>query len=110
MADVVLANEREVEVLTGRGGAGAAAALGERYRLAAVKMDRRGPSCADGRVLVASAEMIDEIDPRERVMLRRGAARDARARCRTEDALARACHAGALVAASEQAWPQPGLP
>ena len=55
--------------------------------------------------------MIDEIDPTGAgdafdgvllAMLVRGAA--------PEDALARACHAGALVAASEQAWPQPGLP
>lgn len=110
VADAVLANEREVEVLTGRGGAGAAAALGERYRLAAVKMDRRGAAlCADGRVLTAPAEVVDEIDPTgagdafDGVLLAtlvRGGA--------PENALDRACHAGALVAASEQAWPQLG--
>lgn len=110
VADAVLANEREVEVLTGRGGADAAAALGERYRLAAVKMDRRGAAlCADGRVLTAPAEVIDEIDPTGAgdafdgvllVTLVRGAA--------PEDALDRACHAGALVAASEQSWPRRG--
>jgi sugar/nucleoside kinase (ribokinase family) len=110
VADAVLANEREVEVLTGRGGADAAAALGERYRLAAVKMDRRGAALfADGRVLTAPAEVVDEIDPTgagdafDGVLLAtlvRGGAPD--------DALDRACHAGALVAASEQAWPQRG--
>jgi sugar/nucleoside kinase (ribokinase family) len=110
VADAVLANEREVEVLTDRGGADAAAALGERYRLAAVKMDRRGAAlCADGRVLTAPAEVVDEIDPTgagdafDGVLLAtlvRGGA--------PEDALDRACHAGAIVAASEQAWPQRG--
>ena len=63
-ATVVLANEREVEALTGRSGVDAAGALGERYRVAAVKMDRRGATlCVDGRVLTAPAEPVDEVDP-----------------------------------------------
>ncbi|MGZ8597909.1 MAG: carbohydrate kinase family protein [Actinomycetota bacterium] len=107
-ATAVFANEHEGEVLTGRTGADAAAALGERYRLAAVKMDRRGAAlCVDGRVLTTPAEPIVEIDPTGAgdafdgvvlATLARGAA--------PEDALAEACHAGALVAASEQAWPE----
>jgi len=107
-ATVVLANEREVEALTGRSGVDAAGALGERYRVAAVKMDRRGATlCVDGRVLTAPAEPVDEVDPTGAgdafdgvllAMLSCGAA--------PEDALAHACHAGALVAASEHAWPE----
>jgi ribokinase len=109
-ATVVLANEREVEALTGRSGADAAGALGERYRVAAVKMDRRGAALSvDGRVLTAPAEPVDEVDPTGAgdafdgvllAMLACGAA--------PEDALVHACHAGALVAASEHAWPDPG--
>jgi ribokinase len=111
-ATVVLANEREVDALTGRSGVDAAGALGERYRVAAVKMDRRGAAlCVDGRVLTAPAEAVDEVDPTGAgdafdgvllARLARGAA--------PEDALAHACHAGALVAASEQAWPERGAP
>ena len=109
-ATVVLGNEREVEALTGRSGADAAGALGERYRVAAVKMDRRGAAlCVDGRVLTAPAETVAEVDPTgagdafDGVLLA-GLARGAA----PEDALAHACHAGALVAESEQAWPERG--
>jgi sugar/nucleoside kinase (ribokinase family) len=108
-ATALLANEREAEVLTGRTGEEAAAQLGERYRLAAVKMDRRGAVlCLDGDVLSAPAEPVDEIDPTGAgdafdgvllAMLARGA--DA------ADALAGACNAGALVARSAQSWPEP---
>jgi ribokinase len=107
-ANVVLANDREAEVLTGRTGAEAAAALGERYRWAAVKMDRRGAAlCADGAVVVATGSPIGEVDPTgagdafDGVLLAslvRGAP--------VEDALARSCHAGAMVAATSQVWPE----
>jgi len=106
-ANVVLANEREAEVLTGRAGAEAASVLGERYRWAAVKMDARGAAlCADGAVIVAPAEPIDEIDPTGAgdafdgvllASLAQGAP--------PEEALARACHAGAMVAVTRAAWP-----
>lgn len=107
-ATAVFANEREAEVLTGRTGASTASRLGERYRLAAVKMDRRGAAlCFDGDVSIAPAEPVAEIDPTGAgdafdgvllAMLARGSA--------PGDALARACHAGALVASSAQAWPE----
>lgn len=108
--NTVLANEREAEVLTGRRGLEAAASLGDRYRIAAVKMDRRGAAlCLDGRVIRAPAESIDEVDPTgagdafDGVLLTMlGSGAD------PEEALARACHAGALVAASVQAWPERG--
>jgi len=107
-ASAVFANDREVEVLTGRTGPEAAAVLGARYRVAAVKMDGRGAAlCVDGDVIVQPAEAIEEIDPTGAgdafdgvllACLRRGDA--------PQEALARACHAGALVAASAQAWPE----
>lgn len=107
-ANVVLANEREAEVLTGCSGAEAASVLGERFRWAAVKMDARGAAlCADGAVITTPAEPIDEIDPTgagdafDGVLLA-SLAQGASA----EDALARACHAGALVAATREVWPE----
>lgn len=110
-ATAVFANEREAEVLTGRAGPDAAGALGERYRLAAVKMDRRGAAlCLDGLVSLAPAEQVDEIDPTgagdafDGVLLA-NLARGYGA----EEASARACHAGALVASSRHAWPQVAL-
>ena len=109
-ASAVFANEREAEVLTGRLGVQAAATLGARYRLAAVKMDRRGAVvCVDGAVTTAPAEQVHEVDPTGAgdafdgvllAMLALGAA--------PVEALARACHAGSLVAGSRQAWPEPG--
>ena len=60
----MLANDREADALTGRRGSAAAAVLGERYHIAAVKMDRRGAALSvDGAVIVASAEPVDEVDP-----------------------------------------------
>ena len=106
-ASAVFANEREAEALTSLRGVDAAAELGERYRLAAVKMDRRGAAlCVDGEVTVAPAEPVDEADPTGAgdafdgvllAMLVSGAT--------PAEALALACHAGALVAASQQTWP-----
>jgi sugar/nucleoside kinase (ribokinase family) len=111
-ATVVVANEREARSLTGLTGAEAAVSLGERFRLAAVKMGRRGAAlCVDGEVIVSPAEPVEEIDPTGAgdafdgvllAMLACGAAPD--------ESLARACRAGALVAASEQAWPDRGVP
>lgn len=110
-ATALLANEREAEVLTGRTGTDAAARLGERYRLAAVKMDRRGAAiCVDGSVSSSPAEPVVEVDPTgagdafDGVLLARLA--------RGGDpvaALADACHAGALVASSTQVWPEPAV-
>ena len=109
VATVLLANEREAEVLTGRTGADAAARLGERFRVAAVKMDRRGAAiCVDGAVSSSPAEPVVEVDPTgagdafDGVLLA-GIARGGDPAA----ALAGACHAGALVASSTQVWPEP---
>lgn len=108
-ATALLANEREAEVLTARTGVDSAARLGERYRLAAVKMDRRGAAiCVDGLVSLAPAEPVVEVDPTgagdafDGVLLARLAHGDD-----PQEALARACHAGAVVAASTEVWPEP---
>jgi len=109
--DAVLANEREARSLVGADGAAAARALGERYRVAAVKCGERGAVLSvDGEILVAEAEPI-----REREATGAGDAFDgvllaelARGRAPRE-ALALATHAGALVAASAQTWPEEGV-
>jgi len=108
--DVVLANDREAEALVGRSGEEAARVLGERYRFAAVKRGAAGAVlAADGDLVTADAEPIEERestgagDAFDGVLL----AELARGRAPRE-ALARATHAGALVAASSQTWPEDG--
>ncbi|HVF08552.1 MAG TPA: PfkB family carbohydrate kinase [Actinomycetota bacterium] len=105
----LLANEREAEVLTGRTGVDSAARLGERYRLAAVKMDRRGAAiCVDGSLSSAPAEPVVEVDPTgagdafDGVLLARLAHGDD-----PVAALVGAGHAGALAASSTEVWPEP---
>jgi ribokinase len=107
-ASVVVANDLEAEVLTGRRGAEAASELGERYRVAAVKMDRRGAVlCVEGALLHAPAQPATEVDPTgagdafDGVLL-------ASLACGAEsaEALASACRAGALVASSRGSWPR----
>ncbi len=107
---VLLANEREATALAGLQGDAAARALGEHYRFAAVKRGAGGALLsADGELLVADAERIEERDATgagdafDGVLL----AELARGRAPRE-ALARATHAGALVAASLQTWPEEG--
>src|SRR5262249_14330831 len=106
--DVVLANDREAQALVGRSGEEAARVLGERYRFAAVKRGDRGAVlAADGDLVIADAEPIEERestgagDAFDGVLL----AELARGRAPRE-APARATHAGALVAASPQTWPE----
>jgi len=109
-ASVILANEHEAHVLTGAEGADAAAALGTRFRVAAVKLGALGAAlCIEGDLLLTSAEPIDEVDPTgagdafDGVLLS-GLSRG----LGPTDALRQACHAGALVAASAESWPRDG--
>lgn len=106
-ATLVLANDDEAKALVGLTGPDAARALGERYAMAAVKHGEAGATlCVGGVVHSQAAEAIREVDPTgagdafDGVLLA-GLARgdDAAA------ALAAACHAGALVAASTENWP-----
>jgi len=109
-ATVIFANEREAEALTGATGTEAARALGERYRVAAVKRGARGAAVVvDGVLVEAPAEDLAEVDPTgagdafDGVLLAGLARGDEPA-----FALAAACHAGGLVAASLENWPEEG--
>jgi sugar/nucleoside kinase (ribokinase family) len=106
-ANVVLANEREAEVLTGSSGTAAARTLGERYRVACVKLGEKGAAMSfDGSLVEVAAEPVTEVDATGAGDAFDGVLLAALARGeQPEAALRRACHAGALVAASADTWP-----
>ena len=107
-ATVILANELEARSLTGVEGAEAARALGDRYPVACVKMGADGAALmADGELHLLPSEPIQEADPTGAGDAFDGVLLGALARgVSVDEALARACHAGALAAASLQAWPE----
>jgi sugar/nucleoside kinase (ribokinase family) len=107
-ATVVLANDREAETLTGRTGEEAARALGERYPLACVKHGPDGATVvADGTAHRARSEAIDEADPTGAGDAFDGVLLAALARgADLDDALERACRAGARAAATRGSWPE----
>lgn len=107
-ATMILANELEARALTGARGAEAARALGERYPIACVKLGPDGAALmVDGELHRAPSEAIEEADPTGAGDAFDGVLLGALARgVAVDEALARACHAGALAAASLQAWPQ----
>jgi sugar/nucleoside kinase (ribokinase family) len=109
-ASVILANEREARSLTGMEGANAAAALGERFRIAAVKLGERGAAlCVAGDLIEIRSETVEELDPTGAGDAFDGVLLSAMARgVKPDEALRRACHAGALVAAGSGQWPEPG--
>jgi sugar/nucleoside kinase (ribokinase family) len=109
-ANILFANEREAHALTGCEDEAAAKALGDRFRIAAVKLGARGALLSfDGRLLTAPAEPVVEVDPTGAGDAFDGVLLAELARgSEPEDALARACHAGALVAAGAGAWPERG--
>jgi ribokinase len=107
-ATVILANELEARSLTGAEGEEAARALAEHYPVACVKL---GPDGAilmvDGELHRAPSETIEEADPTGAGDAFDGVLLGALARSvAVDEALVRACHAGALAAASLQAWPE----
>jgi len=107
-ANTILANGREAQLLTGRSGAEAARSLGERFRVAGVKLGAEGAVMSfEGVVVQAPAESIVEVDPTGAGDAFDGVLLAALARnAEPEVALNRACHAGALVAASAETWPE----
>jgi sugar/nucleoside kinase (ribokinase family) len=107
-ANVILANEREAEVLVGLSGTAAARALGERYRVACVKLGEKGAAMSfDGSLIEVSAEPVIEVDATGAGDAFDGVLLAALARGEQPDvALQRACRAGAAVAASADTWPQ----
>lgn len=107
-ANVLLANEREARTLTGREGAEAARVLGERRRIAAVKLGARGAvACVEGEVVVRPAEPVTERDPTGAGDAFDGVFLAELARgVELAEALRRACRAGALQVSSERGWPE----
>lgn len=107
-ADTILANGREAQILTGRSGADAARALGERFRVACVKVGPEGAVMSfEGAAVGAPGERIAEVDPTGAGDAFDGVLLAALARgTEPEAALRRACHAGALVTASAEIWPE----
>jgi sugar/nucleoside kinase (ribokinase family) len=105
----VLANAREARTLTSREPEGACRWLGERFRLVAVKRGAEGACMSlDGSFVIAPSPRVAEVDPTGAgdafdgvllAMLAHGAD--------PERALAASCDAGARVASSSSAWPDP---
>ncbi|MGZ5297413.1 MAG: carbohydrate kinase family protein [Actinomycetota bacterium] len=107
-ANVLFANEREAEVLVALSGTDAARALGARYRVACVKLGEKGAAMSfDGSLLEVGAEPVIEVDATGAGDAFDGVLLAALARgVDPQDALGRACRAGATVAASEDTWPE----
>lgn len=107
-ANVLLVNEREAEVLVGLSGAAAARALGDRYRVVCVKLGEKGAAMSfDGSLVEVVAEPVIEVDATGAGDAFDGVLLAALARgADPQDALERACRAGAMVAASEDTWPE----
>jgi sugar/nucleoside kinase (ribokinase family) len=109
-ATAVLANEREAASLTGLEPVAAAKSLGERYRLACVKLGAEGAILVlDGLVHRAAVEPVDEVDPTGAGDAFDGVLLGGLAAGRpVEEALREACRAGAAVAGSTSTWPDAG--
>jgi ribokinase len=109
-ATVIFANDHEAEVLTGLTGEKAARALAAHFPLACVKHGADGATIvADGNVHHADGEPIDEIDPTGAGDAFDGVLLAALARgASVDDALRRACHAGAIAAGTNGSWPTDG--
>jgi len=106
-ATVVLANEREAEALTSMGPLPAARAIGQRYRAVCIKRGAAGAVMVlDGRTYEAAPEAVEERDPTGAGDAFDGVLLASLARgIEPEEALDRACRAGARVAASSSVWP-----
>ncbi len=107
-ATMLLANEREAEVLTGRRGEDSADALARRFPIVCVKLGEGGAVMSwEGLVIRASTEPVEEKDPTgagdafDGVLLANLVAGRS-----PGDALGAACRAGARVAASFETWPE----
>jgi len=106
-ATMILANEREAQALTSSGPVPAARALGERYRAVCIKRGAAGAVMVlDGRIYEAAPEAVEERDPTGAGDAFDGVLLASLARgTEPEEALDRACRAGARVAASSSVWP-----
>lgn len=105
---VLLLNGKEAETLAGPDPEAAAAKLAERFDLVAVKLGSQGVVVAtsDG-VRRYPVEPVEEADPTGAGDAFDGVLLAALSRGSSlEDAVGRACAAGALVAASDSSWPE----
>jgi len=107
-ANILFANEREAEILSGRRGEAAADALAQRFPVVCVKLGADGAVMSwEGLVISFAGESVQEKDPTgagdafDGVLLARLAAGRS-----PGDALHAACRAGARVAASYETWPE----
>jgi sugar/nucleoside kinase (ribokinase family) len=107
-ANVIFANDREAEALTGRRGEDAVDVLASRFPVVCVKLGEDGAVMSwEGLVIRSHQQPVDELDPTgagdafDGVLLAQLAAGRS-----PGDALQAACRAGALVAASYETWPQ----
>jgi ribokinase len=108
-ADLVLANRREAEVLTGARGEEAARRLGDAFPAGVIKLGPSGALAVDGGELLhigpVGAEAIDATGAGDAFAGALMAALAAGASL--EEAAAQACGAGAVAVAQEGAWPPP---
>jgi sugar/nucleoside kinase (ribokinase family) len=107
-ANVLLLNDREAEVLTGRRGGDPVDVLSQRYPVVCLKLGEAGATMSwEGLRIRYEGEPVAELDPTgagdafDGVLLA-GLAAGAS----PGDALRAACHAGARVAASYETWPE----
>lgn len=109
-ANILFANEREAEILSGRRDEAAADALARRFQVVCVKLGARGAVMSwEGLVIRFAGEPVKEKDTSgagdafDGVLLAQLAAGRS-----PGDALHAACRAGARVAASYETWPERG--
>ena len=107
-ATILLANEREARALAGVSGEAAARLLSERYALVCVKLGAEGVvAVSDNEVHRIAAERVESPNATGAGDAFDGVLLAALARgMPLQDALRRACHAGALAAAGDETWPE----
>jgi ribokinase len=108
-ASMLLANEREAEVLSGMRGERALEELSTRYDVVVMKRGSHGAAAiAGGRILTSPSPQIDEADPTGAGDAFDGALlAELALGADLPSALSEACSAGARAAASLETWPDP---
>ena len=107
-ATLLLANDREAEVLSGRRGVEAVDVLARRYPVVCVKLGDEGAVMSwEGLLIRSSVEAVEEKDPTGAGDAFNGVLLASLVAGRSPgDALAAACRAGTAVAASYETWPE----
>lgn len=106
-ANLLFANAREAETLTGWPGMEAVTAVAERYSMTCVKLGAEGAVlAAEGRIIRMAAPTVEVVDSTSAGDAFDGVFVAALAKeVEPESALRTACEAGALAASSEENWP-----